>query len=130
MGTNTVTIVGRLAQDPTRSGDEDRPRLHFTVAVDNGKDRNGNQRDPDWIPVVVFGPYAQSIAEYLGKGHLVGVTGSIKSRKHVDETTGETRSYCNVVANNVEFLARPRGTGNGASADQAGPAYDPAEEPF
>jgi single-strand DNA-binding protein len=100
------------------------------VAVDNGKDRNGNDRDPDWIPVVVFGPYAQSIAEYLGQGHLVGVTGSIKSRKHVDETTGETRSYCNVVANSVEFLARPRGTGNGAAADQAGPAYDPAEEPF
>ena len=130
MGTNTVTIVGRLAQDPTRSGDEDRPRLHFTVAVDNGKDRNGNDRDPDWIPVVVFGPYAQSIAKYLGKGHLVGVTGSIKSRKHVDETTGETRSYLNVVASNVEFLARPRGTGNGSADNEAEPAYDPAEEPF
>jgi single-strand DNA-binding protein len=130
MGTNNVTIVGRLAKDPALKGDEESPRLHFTVAVDNGKDRQGNDRDPDWIPVVVFGPYAQSIAEYLGKGHLVGVTGSIKSRKHVDETTGETRSYLNVVASTVEFLARPRGTGNGSADNEAEPAYDPAEEPF
>src|SRR5690606_5469620 len=53
MGTNSVTIVGRLAKDPALKGDEDNPRVHFTVAVDNGKDRNGNDRDPDWIPVVV-----------------------------------------------------------------------------
>ena len=130
MGTNTVAIVGRLAQDPTRKGDEDSPRLHFTVAVDNGKDRNGNDREPDWIQVVVFGPYAQAIAKHLRKGHLVGVTGAIKSRKYVDETTGETRSYLNVVASNVEFLARPRGTGNGSADNEAEPAYDPAEEPF
>ena len=131
MGTNTVAVVGRLAKDPTRSGTEDSPRLHFTLAVDNGKDRDGDERDPDWIPVVVFGPYAQAIAPHLGKGHLVGVTGSIKSRKYVDETTGETRSFVNVVAGNVEFLARPRSSSNGAGGDaDAEPAYSPGEEPF
>lgn len=93
------------------------------MAVDNGKDRNGDQRDPDWIQVVVFGPYAQAIAKHLGKGHLVGVTGAIKSRKYVDETTGDTRSYLNVVASSVEFLARPRGTGEGSADDQSEPAY-------
>jgi single-strand DNA-binding protein len=110
MGTNNVTIVGRLAKDPALKGDEESPRLHFTVAVDNGKDRHGNDRDPDWIPVVVFGNYAEAIARHLGKGHLVGVTGTIKSRKTLDESTGENRSYLNVVADNVEFLdARKNG---------------------
>ena len=28
MGTNSVAIVGRLAKDPTRKGDDDNPRLH------------------------------------------------------------------------------------------------------
>ena len=128
MGTNNVTIVGRLAKAPTLKGDEDNPRVHFTVAVDNGKDRNGNDRDPDWIPVVVFGNYAQAIAQHLGKGHLVGVTGAVKSRKTLDETTGETRSYLNVVADNVEFLARPRHAGNNQGEPDAD--RDPAEEPF
>src|SRR4029453_4577922 len=103
---------------------------HFTVAVDNGKDRNGNDRDPDWIPVVVFGNYAEAIARHLGKGHLVGVTGTIKSRKTLDETTGENRSYLNVVANNVEFLARPRSGGNNSSEPESQPAHPPPEEPF
>jgi single-strand DNA-binding protein len=129
MGTNNVTIVGRLAQDPARKGDEENPRLHFTVAVDNGKDRRGNDRDPDWIPVVVFGNYAEAIAHHLGKGHLVGVTGTLRSRKALDESTGENRSFLNVVASNVEFLARPR-SGNSDSDAEPQPAYDPAEEPF
>jgi single-stranded DNA-binding protein len=63
MGTNSVAIVGRLAKDPTCKGDDDNPRLHFTVAVDNGKDRNGDDREPDWIQVVVFGSYGQAIAQ-------------------------------------------------------------------
>ena len=105
-------------------------RLHFTVAVDNGKDRHGNDRDPDWIPVVVFGNYAEAIAGHLGKGHLVGVTGTIKSRKTLDETTGENRNYLNVVASNVEFLARPRTSGNSGGGAEPQPDYDPAEEPF
>jgi len=130
MGTNNVTIVGRLAKDPALKGDEESPRLHFTVAVDNGKDRHGNDRDPDWIPVVVFGNYAEAIARHLGKGHLVGITGTIKSRKTLDETTGENRSYLNVVANNVEFLARPRTSGNSSGEAEPQPDYDPAEEPF
>jgi single-strand DNA-binding protein len=130
MGTNSVAIVGRLAKDPTRKGDEDSPRLHFTVAVDNGKDRNGNNREPDSIQVVVFGSYAQAIADHLGKGHLVGVAGAIKSRKYLDETTGEMRSYLNVVADSVEFLARPRNTRNGTTGSETETAYDPAEEPF
>lgn len=128
MGTNNVTIVGRLAKDPALKGDEDNPRVHFTVAVDNGKGRNGNDRDPDWIPVVVFGNYAQAIAQHLGKGHLVGVTGAVKSRKTLDETTGENRSYLNIVADNVEFLARPRNAGN--NQDDSDADRDPAEEPF
>jgi single-strand DNA-binding protein len=130
MGTNSVAIVGRLAKDPTRKGDEDNPRLHFTVAVDNGKDRAGNDREPDWIQVVVFGSYAQAIADHLDKGHLVGVTGAIKSRKYLDETTGEMHSYLNVVADSVEFLARPRNARNGNTEVEPRTDYDPAEEPF
>jgi single-strand DNA-binding protein len=130
MGTNNVTIVGRLAKDPVLKGDDDSPRLHFTVAVDNGKDRQGNDRDPDWIPVVVFGNYADAIARHLGKGHLVGITGAIKSRKTLDETTGENRSYLNVVADNVEFLARPRSSRSASSEPDGEPTYDPSQEPF
>jgi single-strand DNA-binding protein len=128
VGTNSVTIVGRLAKAPALKGDDDNPRVHFTVAVDNGKDRNGNDRDPDWIPVVVFGNYAQAIAQHLAKGHLVGVTGAVKSRKILDETTGENRSYLNIVADNVEFLARPRNAGSNQGDSDAD--RDPAEEPF
>jgi hypothetical protein len=43
----------------------------------------------------------------------------------------QTRSFVNVVAGNVEFLAWPRSSSHGAAHDtEAEPAYGPGEEPF
>jgi single-strand DNA-binding protein len=117
---NVVTITGRLARDPKLIADGDNSRAHFTLAVDNRTD------EPDWIPVVAFARQAELVADHVGKGHLVAVAGRLASRKTADDN-GEVRSYLNVIAHRVEFLARPKGNGD-TSNQPAEP--DPLEEPF
>ena len=118
---NIVTITGRLARDPKLVAEGEKSRAHFTIAVD------GRSQEPDWIPVVAFGRQAELVADHVGKGHLVGIDGRLASRKVVDEN-GEPRSYLNVIAHHVEFLARPKGAGAPDADQPAGP--DPVEEPF
>ena len=118
---NIVTLTGRLGRDPKFVAEGDNSRAHFTIAVDNRR-----SDEPDWIPVVAFARQAQLVTEHVGKGHLVAIEGRLASRTSVDDD-GETRSYLNVIAHHVEFLARPQGTGpNSDRATQ--PA--PLEEPF
>jgi single-strand DNA-binding protein len=119
---NTVTITGRLGRDPKLITDTDTDRAHFTLAVDNR-----NSEHPDWIPVVVFGSYAKHITKHIAKGHLVGVEGRLATARGAD-ANGEAYTYINVIADRVDFLARPKAA-SGATSDH--PAdYAPAEEPF
>ena len=104
---NTVSITGRLAQDPRMVEDAGTTHTHFTVAVRAGVDDGGQEREPNWTPVVVFGRQAETVYRHKSKGHLVAVEGQIVSGRAITEA-GETVTYVNVLARRVEFLARPR----------------------
>ena len=55
------------------------------------------------INVVVWGKPAENAAQYLAKGRLTGVQGSIQTRSW--EAQDGTRKYATeVLANNVQFL--------------------------
>ena len=117
---NIVTLTGRLGRDPKFVAEGDNSRAHFTIAVDNRR-----SDEPDWIPVVAFARQAQLVAEHVGKGHLVAIEGRLASRTSVDDD-GQTRSYLNVIAHHVEFLARPKGTAaNSDRATQPAPLHEP-----
>ena len=109
---NQVSIVGRLAQDPKFTQGEDTARAFFTVAVD----RRGSAGGTDWIGVTAFGGLAETVTNYIGQGHLVAVEGHLRSSRY--ERNGETQYGLEVIANRVDFLARPR-SAVGAEGDQA-----------
>jgi len=96
---NQVAIIGRLAKDvELRNG-----VAKMTVAVDRGKDRDGNDRGADFIPVTVFGKQAENCAKYLAKGSQVGIQGRIQTGSY--EKEDGTRVYTTeVVADRVEFI--------------------------
>lgn len=98
---NQVTLIGRLARTPNYY-DGENPRVLFTLAVDR---RSGDT--PDYIGMVAFGPQATAVARYTDHGHLVAVEGRIQSRSY--EKDGATVYVTEVVANRVDFLARPKG---------------------
>lgn len=99
---NVVTLVGRLTRDPElKEGTTSIAR--FSVAIDRGKDRDGNDRGADFPNVVVFGKQAESCAKYLEKGRQVAITGRIQTGSYTKQDG--TKVYTtDVVADRVEFI--------------------------
>jgi single-strand DNA-binding protein len=83
---------------------------NFTLAIDRGlsKDKKKEfeqQGKPtaDFIRTVVWGKQAENCANYLAKGLLVAVSGSIRTSSSRDES-GNMNYYTDVNAFKVEFL--------------------------
>lgn len=118
---NMVAVTGRLVKDPdlryTQSGVA---VANFRVAVDrNFKDQSG-ERGADFFDVVVWRKGAETVANHLTKGRLVGIQGRLQSRNY--EKDGQKRTTVEIVAENVTFLDRPKDSG-----DQTGSADEEAE---
>lgn len=72
----SMTVAGNVGRDAqlrrTQGGD---PVLGFSVAVDMGKDKNGNKRDAVWVNCSIWGKRAESLATYITKGAKLVMTG-------------------------------------------------------
>lgn len=103
---NKVMLIGRLGRDPelryTQSG---QPVCNFTMATDESfVDRDGNRQDrAEWHRVVVFGRQAENVANYLKKGSLCFVEGSLQTRQWEDKE-GQTRYTTEIKGFRVQFL--------------------------
>lgn len=116
---NKVMIIGRLGRDPelryTQSGS---PVASLNIATDESyTDRDGNKVDrTEWHRVSVFQRQAENCANYLTKGSLVYVEGSLQTRKWQDQQ-GQDRYTTEIKAQRVQFLDRKgdasRGEGGG-----------------
>ena len=105
---NKVFLLGRLARDPeiryTQNGSA---IANMTVATDEsftGSDGNKVERT-EWHRVTVFGKMAENCGNYLGKGSLVHVEGSLATRKWQDQN-GQDRYTTEIKAQRVQFLDR------------------------
>lgn len=105
---NRVTLIANLVRDPemgqTTSG---MATCKFTVACNNGKDKDGNDRPADFITCKAFDKRAQAIGKFFKKGSPICVTGAFKtdvydSKKHEGEKVYS--SY--VLVNEFEFIGK------------------------
>lgn len=107
---NQIVIIGRLTRDvDLRETQDGMSYARFTLAVDRNlskdKKREFESRGvatADFIPVVVWGAQARTCANYLSKGKLVAVSGSIRTSSY--EKDGQRRYSTDVNAQNVQFL--------------------------
>ena len=82
-----------------------------------------NREVTDYFNIVAWRGLADTCARYLVKGQQVAVEGELQTRSY-DGKDGVKRYVTEIVADNVEFLARP----NGAAGAAAAPF--PAQEPM
>ena len=121
---NKVMLIGRLGQDPElRYAANGMPICKFSVATDEGyTDRDGQKQEKtEWHRVVTFQKQAENCSNYLHKGSLVFVEGSLSTSKWTDQQ-GQTRYMTEVKASRVQFLER-----KGESTRQGMPANDYAQ---
>ena len=99
MAMNLVVLTGRLTKDPElKYGASGTAYCKFTLAVNRMK-----KDDPaDFIFCSAFGKTAELIAEYVKKGHQLGVQGRIQQDTY--EKDGEKISKTGVTVDKIEFL--------------------------
>jgi len=103
---NNVTLVGRLTKNPELKFAQGTGTAvaTFTLAVNKRFKREG-EPDADFINIVCFGKTAEATANYMTKGKLVSLVGSISTRNY--EAKDGTRKYVTeVIANEVNFLEK------------------------
>ena len=98
---NSVTLIGRLANDPKISNGET-PVARFAIAIDRPV-RQGAEKKADFPQIVTFGRQAENCAKYLEKGRLVGVQGRIQTGSYTSKA-GTIVYTTDVIAEKVEFL--------------------------
>jgi single-strand DNA-binding protein len=119
---NKVILVGRLGKDPEiRSTPQGTSVVKFTVATDEKfTDRNGEKQErTEWHNITVWGKLAEICGQYLKKGKLVYLEGSLRTDSWDDKETGQKRYRTEVVANQMKMLDR-RGDEGGSSGGSYG----------
>ncbi len=128
---NKVMLIGRLGRDPElRYAANGTPIASLRIATDESYvDRDGNKVDrTEWHTVVTFQRQAENCANYLAKGSLVFVEGSLQTRKWQDQQ-GQDRYSTEIKALRIQFLDRkgaqnPDGQfGGDAPRQQGGQGY-------
>lgn len=129
MSTNVVILTGRTVREleimPNKNGSK---TVLMTLAVNRGKDRDGNQL-VDYIQTKAFvakdaksnGPF-----DYIGKGQLISVEAQLRSGSY--EKDGKTIYTTDVIINNggVTLLEGSRVAKGDAEAAPAEPMVDEA----
>lgn len=133
---NKVILIGRLTKDPdlryTQSGVA---VARFSVAVSRPYANQQGERETDFIDVVAWRKLAETCGNYLRKGRLVAVEGSLQSRSY-ETQDGQKRRAWEVVAQDVRFLDRagdePHAPSGGEpEMDEGDPGFDDmADVPF
>ena len=107
---NKVLFMGNLTRDPElRYLPNGTAVTTFSVASNRVyKLPSGEKKEEaTFIRVVVWAKRAETCAEYLIKGSSVFVEGRLQSRTWQGQD-GQKRSTIEIVADNVQFLGRPK----------------------
>ena len=105
MSLNIVHLVGRCGTDPdTRYFDSGKVKCSLTLAV-NRRTKNDS---PDWFNLEVWGRTAEIASNYVRKGSLIGIQGSLKIDTWNDRNTGEKRSRPVINVDRLDLLGSKR----------------------
>ena len=115
---NKVMLIGRLGADPElRYTTANMAVCHFNVATDESyTDQSGQRQErTEWHRVVTFSKQAETCANYLHKGSLAYIEGSLSTSKWTDQQ-GHTRYTTEIKAQRVQFLERKESASGKQSA--------------
>lgn len=105
MSINVVHLVGRAGRDPeVKYFDSGSVKCTLTLAV------NRMKRDdpPDWFELEIWGKTAEIAANYVKKGGLIGIQGSMKIETWSDRTSGANRSKPVIRVDKLDLLGSKR----------------------
>lgn len=121
---NKAILLGRLVKEPelryTTSGTA---VATFTLAVDRRFQKQGEERQADFINCVAWQKTAEFVANYFTKGQMMALSGSIQVRTWEDND-GHKRYATEVIADDVEFAESKKSSENATPKAPAQPKAD------
>ena len=113
MALNLCVLLGRMTADPeVRSTQNGKTVVTFTIAVDRGYVKQGEERQSDFINCVAWEKVGQFIASYFGKGRMIAVEGRLQTRTY-DDKNGTKHYVTEVIVNQASFTGEPKQGGGG-----------------
>ncbi|MDY2737455.1 single-stranded DNA-binding protein [Intestinibacter sp.] len=130
---NNVVLIGRLTKDPELRyiPGTGTPVATFTLAIDRDYTKKDGSKDTDFIPIEVMGKSAEFCANYIAKGRLVAIQGSIRVDRYQTQS-GENRTFTKVSARNVQALDSNRSKSENPYVEShpgSQPSFEPSFEP-
>lgn len=112
---NNVSLIGRIGSDlELRKTTNGVSVCDFNLAIKSVE-------KTVWIKVVAWRKNAELICNYLKKGELIGINGSIDARTY--EKNGENRKLFEIIADKVYFLGKNQNKENSASHNNDGEIF-------
>ena len=117
---NRVILMGRITKDLELRyvTTNNTPVCQFTLAVDKKFQKQGEDRQSDFIPIVTWRNQAEFASKYFTKGIRVAVVGSLTTRTWEDN--GVKHYVTEVVADEVHFADGKK--------DEQGQAFQPQRD--
>ena len=125
---NKVILIGRLGKDPElRYTADGTPVATFTLATtETRKNKDGTKSEKtEWHRVVAWRKLGEVVGEYLKKGRLVYIEGSIQSREF-EGRDGVKRRTFEIIASAMKML----GSGSSDERSKAPEFHEPADADF
>lgn len=117
---NLVILVGRLGKDPEIRYTQDGAAIcNFSIATsETRKDRNGEKKQmTEWHKIVAFRKLAEICNQFLQKGSLIYLEGSIHTRTWEDKD-GNKRSTTEIRMDVMKMLGDSKSASNSKTDSQ------------
>ena len=127
---NSVILIGRTTKEvelkilPTGTA-----VANFNIAVDREFQVKGKDKMTDFFNIVVFGKTAEYAANYLKKGKLCAVKGSIQNRTY-ETKEGEKRYITEIVVDRLQILEWEKEQNNTQENNYTEAQIDDEDLPF
>lgn len=120
---NIQMVAGNLARDCYIKNNGDRDMMALTVACNEGKDKQGNQRPAEFIDLIVWGKAGSfsNYAKYLVKGQSVAAEGKlVYGEPNEKDGTVYASAFVEIDhVSDIELTGSKNGSPAGAGADAA-----------
>lgn len=102
---NKCVLIGRISTEiELRTTQSGVAMCSFSVAINNGKDKDGNERPADFINCRAWRETANFIAKWFQKGKMIAIEGKFKTDKYQHKSHSDVTMYSSyILIDSVEF---------------------------
>lgn len=119
---NQIVLVGRLCKESELKyiAGSGTAKLINVIAVDRDYKKADGSKETDFINIEIMGKRAESLVNYLEKGKMISISGSLRINNY--DKDGERRSFTSVNVDKLSFI--PTG-----KREDNQPQFTPSFEP-